>query len=145
MSYCSMLSRALADLVLAVHLGFILFVALGGLLLVRWPRLVYVHLPAAAWGAVIEFMGSRCPLTPLEQYLRRRGGEAGYTGGFIEHYLTAAIYPNGLTRGIQLTLGVFVLALNGVFYWRWWRARRAAPLQAVESDDRSAQARKRSV
>ncbi|MGH7499686.1 MAG: DUF2784 domain-containing protein [Gemmatimonadales bacterium] len=137
--------RTLADLVLALHLGFILFVALGGLLLLRSPRLAYVHLPSAVWGALIEFMGGQCPLTPLEQYLRRQGGGEGYSGGFVEHYLTAAIYPNGLTRGIQLALGTFVLALNGVFYWRWWRARRAAAAQAVESDDRSAQARKRSV
>jgi len=118
-----MLSRALADLVLLVHLGFVLFVAAGGLLLLRWPRLAYVHLPAALWGAVIEFTGGTCPLTPLEQYLRRKGGEAGYSGGFIEHYLTAAIYPSGLTRGIQVALGIIVILVNVTFYWLWWRRR----------------------
>ena len=105
-----MLYRSLADLVLAFHLGFILFVVLGALLLGRWPRAVYAHLPAAVWGVLIELTGGRCPLTPLEQYLRQRGGQSGYTGGFIEHYLTAAIYPNGLTREMQLALGAIVLA-----------------------------------
>lgn len=136
--------RTLADLVLALHLGFILFVALGALLLVRWPRLAYLHLPAAVWGALIEFTGAICPLTPLEQYLRRRAGEASYGGGFIEHYLTAAIYPNGLTRGMQLGLGAVVLVLNAALYWRWWSAARDRA-HAVESDDRSDQARNRSV
>jgi hypothetical protein len=118
-----MLSRALADLVLLLHLGFVLFVAGGGLLLLRWPRLAYVHLPAAVWGAAIEIAGGICPLTPLEQYLRRSGGEAGYTGGFVEHYLTAAIYPTGLTRGIQVLLGVIVVLVNAALYWLWWRRR----------------------
>ena len=119
-----MLSRTLADLVLVLHVGFVLFVAAGGLLLFRWPRVAYVHLPAALWGAVIEFTGGICPLTPLEQYLRRKGGEAGYIGGFIEHYMTAAIYPSGLTRGIQIVLGVVVVLVNVVLYWLWWRRRR---------------------
>ncbi len=135
--------RTLADLVLTLHFGFMLFVALGGLLLVRWPRLIYLHLPAAAWGALIEFMGGICPLTPLEQSLRRRAGEGGYAGGFIEHYLTAAIYPNGLTRGVQIALGMLVVVLNALFYWRWWRARKSA--HEVESDERSPQARNRSA
>ena len=120
-----MLYRALADLILVLHLGFILFVALGGVLLFRWPRVAYVHLPAAAWGILIELAGGICPLTPLEQDLRRRGGEAGYAGDFIGHYLTAAIYPTGLTRAIQIALGVIVLLANGMIYWWWWRGRRA--------------------
>lgn len=113
----------LANLVLALHLGFVLFVAAGGLLLLRWPRLAYVHLPAAVWGALIEFTGGVCPLTPLEQSLRQKGGEAGYAGGFIEHYLTAAIYPTGLTRDIQVVLGVTVVLVNATFYYLWWRRR----------------------
>jgi hypothetical protein len=132
----------LADLVLALHLAFIAFVTLGGWLLARYPRLVYLHLPAAAWGALIEFMGWICPLTPLEQQMRRRGGEAGYAGGFIEHYLTAVIYPQGLTREIQVGLGILVLVLNIFFYRRWWRARHRVAGHLV---DHSAQARNRSV
>ena len=124
-----MLYRALADLVLLLHLGFVLFVALGGLLILRWTRVAYAHLPAAVWGALIEFTGGLCPLTPLELYLRRRGGEAGYTGGFIEHYLTAAIYPRGLTRGVQIVLGIVVILFNVGVYWWWWR-RRASSSEA---------------
>jgi Protein of Unknown function (DUF2784) len=116
--------RALADLVLFLHFGFILFVTLGGFLLFRWPWMAYLHLPAAVWGMLIELAGGICPLTPLEQHLRQRGGEAGYSGDFIEHYLTATIYPAGLTRGIQIALGGIVLLVNGTVYWLWWRRRR---------------------
>ena len=125
-----MLHRWLADAVLVIHLAFVLFVVLGGLLVLRWPRLAWIHVPVALYGAAIEFIGFICPLTPLENALRRRGGEAGYEGGFIEHYITAALYPTGLTREIQLGLGVAVLALNAVVYWivfrRRARARRAS-------------------
>ena len=106
----------LADLVLLVHLAFVLFVVLGGLLVLRWPRVAWVHVPVALYGAAIEFIGFVCPLTPLEVWLRRRGGEAGYAGGFIEHYITAALYPTGLTREIQLALGTGVLVLNAAVY-----------------------------
>jgi len=118
--------RALADVILVLHLCFVLFVVLGALLLVRWPRVAFVHLPAAAWGVWIEYAGAICPLTPLEQQLRQRGGETAYAGGFVEHYITAALYPAGLTRGIQLVLGSGVLLLNLILYLRWWhrRARR---------------------
>lgn len=111
-----MLYRALADLVLVVHLSFVLFVVLGGLLVFRWPRMAWVHVPLAIYGAVIEFLGFICPLTPLEVRLRRLGGEAGYEGGFVEHYITAALYPSGLTREVQLVLGVGVLVLNAIVY-----------------------------
>ena len=90
--------RLLADAVLIVHLAFIAFVVLGGLLVLRWPRIAWLHLPAVAWGAWIEFSGGICPLTPLEVGLRARGGEAAYSGGFIEHYVTGLIYPEGLDR-----------------------------------------------
>lgn len=123
-----MLYRALADLVLTAHLGFVLFVVLGGLLALRWPRVALVHVPVAIYGAAIEFLGFLCPLTPLENALRHRGGEAGYRGGFIDHYVTAAIYPDGLTRGAQVALGVGVLLLNAVVYAIWWRRRRHARL-----------------
>lgn len=117
--------RLLADAVLILHLGFIAFVGLGGLIVLRWPRIAWLHLPAVAWGAWIEFSGSICPLTPLEIGLRARGGEATYSGGFIEHYVTALIYPEGLNRSQQVALGAFVLALNAAVYgWLLWRRRR---------------------
>ena len=111
-----MLWSGAADLVLVVHFAFVLFVVLGGLLALRWPRVAWAHAPVAIYGATIEFVGFVCPLTPLEVWLRRRGGEAGYEGGFVEHYVTAALYPTGLTREIQLALGLGVLAINGVVY-----------------------------
>ena len=116
--------RRAADLVLVIHLGFVLFVVLGGLLALRWPRVAWLHVPIAIYGAVIEFIGFVCPLTPLEIWLRRRGGEGGYEGGFVEHYILAALYPTGLTREIQLALGVGVLAVNAIVYTVYWRRRR---------------------
>jgi len=108
--------RVLADLVLVVHLAFVLFVVLGGLLVVRWPRLALLHVPAAIWGVLIEYTGWICPLTPLENSFRTRGGEAGYSGGFIQHYIQPLLYPAGLTRSTQLVLGSVVLALNLAAY-----------------------------
>ena len=118
--------RGLADLVLLVHLLFVVFVVVGGLLVLRWPRLAWVHIPVALYGALIEFAGFICPLTPLENWLRRLGGEAGYEGGFVEHYVTAALYPSGLTREIQIGIGVGVLVLNAVVYAMVVRRRRLA-------------------
>ncbi|AYF88048.1 DUF2784 domain-containing protein [Pseudomonas sp. JS3066] len=108
--------RIAADAVLLLHLAFILFVVSGGLLVLKWPRLALLHLPAVAWGATVEFLHLICPLTPLENRLRLAAGEQGYSGGFIEHYLVPMIYPAGLTPGIQLWLGAFVLLLNLVPY-----------------------------
>ncbi len=120
-----MLYRRLADLVLLVHLAFVLFVVLGGLLVLRRPRVAWLHLPAAAWGVLIEFAGWICPLTPWEVSLRIRGGDAGYAGGFIAHYVTALLYPAGLTRGVQIVLGAFALLLNlSVYSWLVARRRR---------------------
>lgn len=122
-----MLSFA-ADAVLLFHLLFILFAVLGGLLLLRWSWLIWLHLPAAVWGVTVEVMHLQCPLTPLENSLRRAAGEAGYEGGFIEHYLVPIIYPAGLTPQIQLWLGAVVLVVNvlvyGVVIWRALRCRR---------------------
>src|SRR6266481_1740794 len=118
-----MLYRLAADAVLLFHLCFVLFVAIGALLVLRWPRLAWLHVPIALYGATIEFVGFICPLTPLENWLRHRGGEAGYSGGFVAHYVTAVIYPNGLTREIQLWLGAGVLVLNAIVYTIWWRRR----------------------
>lgn len=122
--------RFLADAVVVLHLGFVLFVVLGGLLVLRWRRVMWAHLPAAAWGVLIEFGGWICPLTPLENNLRALGREPGYAGGFVEHYIVAILYPSGLTRGMQLAIGVFVLAVNGFVYWRIFRGRRRAPAAA---------------
>jgi len=108
--------RVLADLVLVVHLCFVLFVVLGGLAILRWPRLAFLHVPAAVWGVLIEYSGWICPLTPLENSLRVRGGEAGYSGGFIQHYIQPTLYPAGLTRPVQLVLGSIVLVLNLAAY-----------------------------
>jgi hypothetical protein len=112
-----MLYSLLADAVLLFHLGFILFVVGGVLLVLRFPRLAWMHLPAVLWAGMIEVTGNICPLTPLENRLRRLGGEAGYQGGFIEHYLLPLIYPHDLSREVQIVLGVGVLVLNGLAYF----------------------------
>ncbi len=109
-------SRILADLLVIVHFAFVLFVAAGGLLVLRWPRLAFVHLPAAIWGAWIEFTGGICPLTPLEKSLRVRAGEATYAGDFVDHYIVPILYPSGLTRTAQVVLGVVVVAVNVAIY-----------------------------
>jgi len=123
-----MIYRIGADLVLLVHFLFVLYVVFGGLLVLRWPRSAWVHLPSAAWGAIVEFTGWFCPLTPLENRLRHAGGEAGYEGGFIEHHLIPLIYPDGLTPQIQFRLGLAVslinLAVYGCILVRWFRTRR---------------------
>lgn len=120
--------RALADVLLVLHGLFILFVLAGGALVWRWPRLAWLHLPAVAWAAWVAWAGWICPLTPLENALRRAAGQAGYAGGFVEHYLLGMIYPEGLTRGAQIGLGLFVALLNlGVYVLllrRRGRARR---------------------
>ena len=118
-----MIWRTLADLVLLLHFGFIVFVIIGGFLARQWHWLPWVHLPAAAWGTAIELGGWICPLTPLENWLRQASGEAGYAGGFIEHYLVRVIYPIGLTSEIQIYLGLSILLINGVAYRFVWRAR----------------------
>ena len=111
-----MVWRALADLVLLLHVGFVIFVVLGGFLAIRWRWLPWLHLPAALWGSALEFGGWICPLTPLENWLRQASGAAGYTGGFIEHYGLSLLYPEGLTSQIQLCLGLSVILINGIAY-----------------------------
>lgn len=117
--------RLLADAVLVLHLAFVTFVVIGGLAVLRWPRLAWIHIPVAAWGALIEFGGWICPLTPLENSLRERGGETGYSGGFIDHYITSIIYPDGLTRTMQFAAGALVLAINGYVYWTLWKRSKS--------------------
>jgi hypothetical protein len=126
-----MLYRLAADAVLIVHMAFVLFVVFGAALVLRWPRVMWLHLPAAVWGVLIEFGGWICPLTPLENFLRKLGGEAGYSGGFIEHYITSTLYPDGLTREIQLALGIGVALLNLLIYgWYLRKKMRGAAAAA---------------
>lgn len=106
----------LADAVVVLHLGFVLFVVLGGLLVLRWPRAAWVHLPAAVWGAWIEFAGWICPLTPLENWLRRQGGGPVYATSFVEHYVVPVLYPSALSRETQWALGGIVLTANTIVY-----------------------------
>jgi hypothetical protein len=107
-----------ADLVVLLHLAFIAFVAAGGLLVLRWRRVAWLHVPALAWGIFVEASGNLCPLTPLENALRRAAGEPGYAGDFVEHWLVPLIYPPGLTRGAQLALAAALVAGNALVYWR---------------------------
>lgn len=111
-----MLVGLAADGVALLHFAFILFVVLGGFLVLRFRKLAWLHLPAAVWGAAIEFTGGICPLTPLENVLRRAGGSAGYADSFIRHYLLPIIYPPGLTRDIQSALALGVVLLNALVY-----------------------------
>lgn len=117
-----------ADLVVLLHFAFILFVVLGGFFALKWRRLAWLHVPAAMWGALIEFTGGVCPLTPLENLLRQAGGTPGYPSGFIEHYILPLIYPADLTRELQFFLGLGVVILNAVAYSIWfaWRKKREA-------------------
>ena len=110
------MAKTAADVIVLVHLAFILFVAAGGLLVLRWPRLAWVHVPAVVWGALIELAGWICPLTPLENRLRGAAGEAAFDGSFIDRYIMPIIYPAGLTRGMQLTIGTVVIVVNLVVY-----------------------------
>ncbi|MDJ0790171.1 MAG: DUF2784 domain-containing protein [Myxococcota bacterium] len=123
-----MLHRALADLVLVLHLAFIVFVVAGGLLALRWRWAPLVHVPAACWGIFIEVSGGVCPLTPLENTLRRAAGSSGYEGGFVEHYLVPLIYPDSLSYPVQLVLAALILLVNGVVYAAVFvrRSRQAA-------------------
>jgi hypothetical protein len=110
------LFRLTADLLALAHFGFVVFVVLGGFLVLRWPRLAWLHLPAAVWGACIELMGWICPLTPLENRLRLEAGTEGFEGGFVEHYLLPVLYPQDLTRTVQILLGLGVLMINAILY-----------------------------
>lgn len=116
--------RLLADATVVLHLGFVLFVVGGGLLVWRHPRLAWLHVPAALWGALIEFAGWVCPLTPLENWLREQGGQQAYATSFVEHYLMPVLYPQALTREVQWVLGGVVLLVNGILYTAMLRRAR---------------------
>ncbi|HEV8620359.1 MAG TPA: DUF2784 domain-containing protein [Nitrospiraceae bacterium] len=111
----------LANLVLIVHLAFVVFVLCGGLLVLRWRWIAWLHVPAIAWGAFVEFSGWICPLTPLENWLRAQGGDISYRSDFIAQYLLPVLYPGDLTRDLQLLLGTVVIVLNAAVYWWLWQ------------------------
>lgn len=115
---------AAADLVVGLHAAFILFAVFGGLLVLRWHRLAWVHLPALAWAGGIMIAGGICPLTPLENRLRDAARGPTYAGGFIDHYVMPLIYPPGLTHAAQLAGAAVLFGVNGALYWRIWRSRR---------------------
>jgi hypothetical protein len=120
-----MLYSTAAALVLLAHLAFVFFVVFGAALVVRWPRMAWLHLPAAFWGIFIELSGRGCPLTTLENLLRLRAGAEGYAESFIEHYVLWLLYPGGLTREVQFVLAGLVAAINLVLYAWVWRRRSA--------------------
>jgi len=118
--------RILADMMVLIHLCFIAFSVLGGLLVLRRHWWAFIHIPAVLWAALIEFRGWLCPLTPIENWLRQAGGAAGYKTGFIEHYIVPIIYPSSLTQKMQITLGLLVLTINLCIYaWVWYRLTSA--------------------
>jgi hypothetical protein len=120
-----MLYRTLADAVLIAHLAFALFAIFGGVFVLRYPRMLSVHLPALIWGIVVEWADWTCPLTPLENALRHLGGEAGYAGGFIEHLLAPALYPENLTLEMRYVLGLVLVTVNvGIYGYVIFKKRR---------------------
>ena len=121
-----MLYRALADTVLVAHFAFVLFAVLGGLLALRWRRAVWLHVPALAWGVLVQLANWECPLTPLENYFRRLGGEAGYAGGFVEHYVSAILYPEQIGPALRFVTGLLLLAVNLVAYSYVFHGARGA-------------------
>jgi len=116
-----------ADSIVLVHFAFILFVSAGGLLVLRWPRLAWLHLPCVAWGVLIEVSGGICPLTPLEIRYRLAAGDPVYDSDFIGRYLVPLIYPAGLTRSTQIALGIALLLFNLAVYVLVWRRQRKTP------------------
>jgi hypothetical protein len=116
-------AHVLAIAVVLVHMAFVAFVIFGGLAVLRWPRLAWVHVPAAIWGALIALVGFICPLTPLENWLRVRAGGTAYQTSFLEHYLLPILYPVAMTRELQIATGLFVVALNVLVYWRVFSRR----------------------
>ncbi|HET9708365.1 MAG TPA: DUF2784 domain-containing protein [Gemmatimonadales bacterium] len=119
-----MLYRVLADGIMLLHFAYIVFVIGGAILVLQRRWWMWLHLPAVAWGVWVEFFAKTCPLTPLENALRARAGQLGYAGGFIDHYVTRLVYPDGLMPRGQVVLGAFVIVVNAVLYWLVWRRAR---------------------
>ena len=118
-------AHALATLVVAAHVAFIAFVVIGGLFVLRWRKLLYLHLAAVIWAVYIEWSGATCPLTPLENTLRAAAGLEAYTGDFVAEYVFPVLYPDGLTRRAQLVIGAAVVAVNGCVYSWLLRQRKS--------------------
>jgi len=118
-------AHVLATLVVAAHVLFVAFVVIGGLLVFRWRKLLYLHLAAVVWAVYVEWSGAICPLTPLENTLRAAAGLEAYAGDFVAEYVFPVLYPDGLTRGGQLAIGAAVLAVNGCIYAMLLRRRRS--------------------
>jgi uncharacterized protein DUF2784 len=125
--------KFLADAVIVFHFAFVGFVLFGGLLALRWRRVMWAHLPCVAWGIWIELSHGLCPLTPLENNLREQAGRSTYEGGFVDHYIMPILYPDGLTHGTQVAIACLIIAINGGCYgfilWKWHRARRQRRLE----------------
>jgi len=130
-----------ADAVLLLHLAFVVFVLFGGALVLRQPRLAWLHLPAVAWGVIVEATGWICPLTPLENALRRSGGDGGYAGDFVAHYVGAVLYPEGLTRPTQMLFALAVVGIN-VFFYALLLRRRRSPDRAARREASAAGTRR---
>jgi hypothetical protein len=132
-----MSNRTLADLVVLAHVAFVMFAAIGGVAVLRWPRLAWLHVPAVIWAVLVEYAGWVCPLTPLENVLRQSSGDLAYAGGFVERYLIPVLYPAELTRAVQVGLGSAVLLFNALVYWRVVRRwRRAEPRSGAAGSPR---------
>ena len=129
-----MLYRVLTDLVVVAHFAFVIFAVAGAFLVLRWRWVAWVHLPVVGWAALIEFAGWVCPLTPLENWLRMRGGAMGYHGGFVEHYIIPILYPGQLTRSVQIALGALVLLINAGIYGVTWNVTRLRKKRRAVSD-----------
>ena len=127
----------LADAVVLVHLAFVIFVTLGGLLVWKWHRLAWVHLPAVVWGVGIEWSGAICPLTPLENWFLARSGQQMYEGDFIQHYVLPVLYPSELTRDVQSGLGALALVINVVVYWYVWKKMRTEGCEHIARSSRN--------
>lgn len=137
--------KLLADMVVLIHFLFVLFSLLGALLVIRWRKIMWFHLPAAFWAAAVEFSGKICPLTPLENWLRSQGGGAAYSGDFIGQYLLWLLYPTGLTREVQIILGAIVVVINiGIYAGLFYRnlRKRYVGKNAIENDSYIKEARK---
>lgn len=117
--------RFLADALVLMHIGFILFAVLGGLLVLRWRFFVFLHLPASVWAVFVQVSRNYCPLTSWENQFRLLGGQAGYANSFVDHYLLPVLYPPALTRELEIFLGIVVLVINlGIYAWVLHRMRR---------------------